>query len=89
MGNVCGNQINPWVKFYEDVMGFRNILTYEENDISTESLRRQRRLEPDESMGEVLRGCDGFPEHPDLRPERYLDVIMASVPLVGTTGIHG
>jgi 4-hydroxyphenylpyruvate dioxygenase len=28
--------MNPWVKFYEDVMGFRNILTFDDNDISTE-----------------------------------------------------
>jgi 4-hydroxyphenylpyruvate dioxygenase len=28
--------MNPWVKFYEDVMGFRNILTFDDKDISTE-----------------------------------------------------
>ncbi|MDQ6757049.1 MAG: VOC family protein, partial [Bacteroidota bacterium] len=27
VGNVGWNQMNPWVKFYEDVMGFKNILT--------------------------------------------------------------
>ena len=36
VGNVGWNQMNPWVKFYEDVMGFRNILTFDDNDISTE-----------------------------------------------------
>ncbi len=30
VGNVGWNQMNPWVKFYEDVMGFRNILTFDD-----------------------------------------------------------
>ena len=36
VGNVGWNQMNPWVKFYEDVMGFNNILTFDDEDISTE-----------------------------------------------------
>jgi 4-hydroxyphenylpyruvate dioxygenase len=36
VGNVSWNQMNPWVKFYEDVMGFKNILSFDDNDISTE-----------------------------------------------------
>ena len=36
VGNVGWNQMNPWVRFYEQVMGFRNILTFDDNDISTE-----------------------------------------------------
>jgi 4-hydroxyphenylpyruvate dioxygenase len=36
VGNVGWNQMNPWVKFYQDVMGFRNILTFDDKDISTE-----------------------------------------------------
>ena len=36
VGNVDWNQMNPWVKFYEEVMGFRNILTFDDEDISTE-----------------------------------------------------
>jgi len=36
VGNVGWNEMNPWVKFYEDVMGFRNILSFDDNDISTE-----------------------------------------------------
>ena len=36
VGNVGWNQMNKWVKFYEDVMGFRNILTFDDKDISTE-----------------------------------------------------
>ncbi len=36
VGNVDWNGMNKWVKFYEDVMGFKNILTFDDNDISTE-----------------------------------------------------
>jgi 4-hydroxyphenylpyruvate dioxygenase len=36
VGNVALGQMNPWVKFYEDVMGFRNILSFDDKDISTE-----------------------------------------------------
>jgi 4-hydroxyphenylpyruvate dioxygenase len=36
VGNVGWNQMNVWVKFYEEVMGFRNILTLDDKDISTE-----------------------------------------------------
>lgn len=36
VGNVGWNQMNVWVKFYEEVMGFRNILSFDDNDISTE-----------------------------------------------------
>src|SRR6476469_6425999 len=36
VGNVGWNQMNPWVRFYEDVMGFKNILTFDDEDISTE-----------------------------------------------------
>ncbi len=36
VGNVSWNQMNPWVKFYEEVMGFKNILTFDDKDISTE-----------------------------------------------------
>jgi 4-hydroxyphenylpyruvate dioxygenase len=36
VGNVGWNQMDVWVKFYEDVMGFKNILTFDDSDISTE-----------------------------------------------------
>ena len=36
VGNVDWNQMNTWVKFYEEVMGFRNILSFDDKDISTE-----------------------------------------------------
>jgi len=36
VGNVGWNQMNEWVKFYEDVMGFRLYQTFDDKDISTE-----------------------------------------------------
>lgn len=36
VGNVDWNQMNKWVSFYENVMGFKNILTFDDQDISTE-----------------------------------------------------
>lgn len=36
VGNVGWDQMNPRVKFYEEVMGFKNILTFDDEDISTE-----------------------------------------------------
>ncbi|MVT08685.1 4-hydroxyphenylpyruvate dioxygenase [Chitinophaga tropicalis] len=36
VGNVGWNEMNTWVKFYEDVMGFRNLLSFDDKDISTE-----------------------------------------------------
>ena len=36
VGNVGWNRMNHWVEFYEKVMGFVNILSFDDNDISTE-----------------------------------------------------
>lgn len=36
VGNVGWNQMNQWVAFYQQVMGFRNILSFDDSDISTE-----------------------------------------------------
>lgn len=36
VGNVELGKMNEWVKFYEDVMGFKLILTFDDEDISTE-----------------------------------------------------
>ncbi len=36
VGNVELGKMNVWVGFYADVMGFRNLLTFDDNDISTE-----------------------------------------------------
>lgn len=36
VGNVALGDMNKWVKFYEDVMGFKLLITFDDNDISTE-----------------------------------------------------
>ncbi|MEN9523099.1 MAG: 4-hydroxyphenylpyruvate dioxygenase [Bacteroidota bacterium] len=36
VGNVELGEMNRWVKFYEDVLGFKMIITFDDKDISTE-----------------------------------------------------
>lgn len=36
VGNVELGEMNKWVKFYEDVMGFKLLITFDDKDISTE-----------------------------------------------------
>ena len=36
VGNVDWGEMNTWVKFYADVMGFSQIISFDDNDISTE-----------------------------------------------------
>jgi 4-hydroxyphenylpyruvate dioxygenase len=36
VGNVELGRMNTWVTFYEDVMGFRNLISFDDKDISTE-----------------------------------------------------
>lgn len=73
VGNVGWNQMNPWVKFYEDVMGFRNILSFDDKDISTEYSAL---------MSKVMSSGNGFVKFPINEPaegkkksqvEEYLD----------------
>lgn len=73
VGNVGWNQMDRWVKFYEDVMGFRNILSFDDNDISTEYSAL---------MSKVMSNGNGFVKFPINEPaegkkksqvEEYLD----------------
>jgi 4-hydroxyphenylpyruvate dioxygenase len=59
VGNVGWNQMNPWVKFYEDVMGFKNILTFDDKDISTEYSAL---------MSKVMSNGNGFVKFPINEP---------------------
>jgi len=36
VGNVELGAMNRWVRFYQDVMGFRNLISFDDKDISTE-----------------------------------------------------
>jgi 4-hydroxyphenylpyruvate dioxygenase len=73
VGNVGWNRMNPWVKFYEEVMGFKNILSFDDNDISTEYSAL---------MSKVMSNGNGFVKFPINEPaegkkksqvEEYLD----------------
>jgi 4-hydroxyphenylpyruvate dioxygenase len=59
VGNVALGQMNPWVKFYEEVMGFRNILTFDDKDISTEYSAL---------MSKVMSNGNGFVKFPINEP---------------------
>ena len=59
VGNVGWNQMNPWVGFYEQVMGFRNILTFDDKDISTEYSAL---------MSKVMSNGNGFVKFPINEP---------------------
>src|SRR5213076_975988 len=76
VGNVGWNQMNPWVKFYEEVMGFLNILSFDDKDISTEYSAL---------MSKVMSNGNGFVKFPINEPaegkkksqvEEYLDFYM-------------
>lgn len=59
VGNVGWNQMNPWVTFYEKVMGFRNILSFDDKDISTEYSAL---------MSKVMSNGNGFVKFPINEP---------------------
>ena len=73
VGNVGWNQMNTWVSFYEKVMGFSNILSFDDKDISTEYSAL---------MSKVMSNGNGFVKFPINEPaegkkksqvEEYLD----------------
>ncbi len=73
VGNVGWNQMNKWVSFYEEVMGFKNILSFDDKDISTEYSAL---------MSKVMSNGNGYVKFPINEPakgkkksqvEEYLD----------------
>lgn len=73
VGNVGWNQMNKWVQFYQDVLGFKNILSFDDEDISTEYSAL---------MSKVMSSGNGFVKFPINEPaegkkksqvEEYLD----------------
>lgn len=73
VGNVGWNQMNPWVDFYSNVMGFKNILSFDDKDISTEYSAL---------MSKVMSSGNGYVKFPINEPaegkkksqvEEYLD----------------
>jgi 4-hydroxyphenylpyruvate dioxygenase len=73
VGNVELGKMNEWVKFYEDVMGFKLLITFDDEDISTEY---------SSLMSKVVSNGNGFIKFPINEPasgikksqiEEYLD----------------
>ena len=59
VGNVELGRMNEWVKFYEDVMGFKLLITFDDNDISTEYTAL---------MSKVVSNGNGFVKFPINEP---------------------
>ena len=73
VGNVELGEMDKWVKFYEDVMGFKLLLTFDDKDISTEYSAL---------MSKVVSNGNGYVKFPINEPahgkkksqiEEYLD----------------
>lgn len=73
VGNVGWNEMNTWVKWYEDVMGFVNFLSFDDKQIHTEYSAL---------MSKVMSNGNGFVKFPINEPaegkkksqvEEYLD----------------
>ena len=73
VGNVGWGEMNKWVKFYEDVMGFKLLITFDDSDISTDYTAL---------MSKVVSNGNGYIKFPINEPaegkkksqiEEYLD----------------
>jgi len=73
VGNVALGDMNRWVKFYEDVMGFQLLITFDDKDIATEYSAL---------MSKVVSNGNGYVKFPINEPaqgkrksqiEEYLD----------------
>lgn len=78
VGNVGWGEMNTWVKFYEEVMGFKLIISFDDKDISTEYSAL---------MSKVVSNGNGFVKFPINEPaegkkrsqvEEYLDFYHGS-----------
>ncbi|HLZ16323.1 MAG TPA: VOC family protein, partial [Cyclobacteriaceae bacterium] len=61
VGNVELGHMNKWVKFYEDVMGFKLLITFDDKDISTEYSAL---------MSKVVSNGNGYIKFPINEPAR-------------------
>jgi 4-hydroxyphenylpyruvate dioxygenase len=63
VGNVELGQMNQWVKFYQDVMGFNLLITFDDKDISTEYTAL---------MSKVVSNGNGYVKFPINEPAKGL-----------------
>jgi 4-hydroxyphenylpyruvate dioxygenase len=93
VGNVGWGEMNTWCKFYEEVMGFRQLISFDDKDISTEFTAL---------MSKVMSNGNGYIKFPINEPakgrkksqiEEYIDfyrgpgvqhVAMATKDIIGT-----
>ncbi len=61
VGNVNWGEMNIWVKFYEEVMGFYNLLSFDDKDISTEYSAL---------MSKVMANSNGYIKFPINEPAK-------------------
>jgi 4-hydroxyphenylpyruvate dioxygenase len=61
VGNVEEGRMNEWVKFYQDVMGFSQLVSFDDKDISTEYTAL---------MSKVMQGGDGRVKFPINEPAK-------------------
>ncbi len=78
VGNVELGEMNKWVKFYQDVMGFKLLITFDDKDISTKYTAL---------MSKVVANGNGYVKFPINEPargekksqiEEYLDFYKSS-----------
>jgi 4-hydroxyphenylpyruvate dioxygenase len=78
VGNVDWGQMNTWTQFYADVMGFRQLISFDDNDISTEYTAL---------MSKVMSNGNGYIKFPINEPakgkkksqiEEYVDYYRGS-----------
>jgi 4-hydroxyphenylpyruvate dioxygenase len=63
VGNVELGDMNKWVKFYQDVMGFKLLITFDDKDISTEYTAL---------MSKVVANGNGYIKFPINEPAKGL-----------------
>ena len=63
VGNVDWGQMNHWVKFYSEVMGFTNLISFDDKDISTEYTSL---------MSKVMSNGNGYIKFPINEPAKGL-----------------
>ncbi len=63
VGNVELGEMNKWVKFYQDVLGFKLLITFDDNDISTEFTAL---------MSKVVSNGNGYIKFPINEPAKGL-----------------
>ncbi len=78
VGNVDWGQMNTWTRFYEEVMGFRQLVSFDDKDISTEYTAL---------MSKVMSNDNGYIKFPINEPakgkkksqiEEYIDYYKGS-----------